>query len=407
MLQKIFTEIRHRHFWRKATYSELSGFYVAELLRAMALNLVTLFIYAFLFVKGYSLIYIALFSVYSQLMMLIFSILSIYCIAYFGANRCLLVSNFIYIPALLLFSMLDQWGEWSIAWGGLFMALSTVLHNTSYNVLFSEIKSAKNCGKEVGYMIIFQKLAGIITPLIGGLLASRFGAEVSMWVATGLFIIAAISLLNAQTVAKKHHYLNFRGFPWRAYLSMFLGQLGRGFNVVTVNFWPFYMMLFVVPTVGAYQLIGGVGSLSAAVMFLVAFLLGRILDQRPKSTSLFFRWGIILKSLLMIGRLFISSLLGVVLSEIGYSVLSLVYTLPYSKARFDAADKSGSRVVMELAMSFVWNLSSVLASIVMLACLIFISDTKQALMTFFTISSVMFLLFATSQFPMFRKARLE
>ena len=81
MLRKFLTEIRYRHFWRKATYSELSGFYVAELLRAMALNLATLFIYAFLFVKGYSLIYIAIFSVYSQLMMLIFSILSVYLIA--------------------------------------------------------------------------------------------------------------------------------------------------------------------------------------------------------------------------------------------------------------------------------------------------------------------------------------
>ena len=407
MLRKFLTEIRYRHFWRKATYSELSGFYVAELLRAMALNLATLFIYAFLFVKGYSLIYIAIFSVYSQLMMLIFSILSVYLIAYFGANRCLLTSNFIYIPALLSFSMLDQWGEWAIAWGGLFMAFSTVLHNTSYNVLFSEIKSSNNCGKELGYMIIFQKLAGIVTPLIGGLLASRFGAEISMWVATGLFIVAAISLLNAQAVAKKHHYLNFHGFPWRAYMSMIIGQFGRGFNVVTVNFWPFYMMLFVVPTIGAYQLIGSVGSLSAAVMFVMAFGLGRLLDRYPHYGVWFFRWGVVLESVIMAVRLFITSMLGVVLSEVGYSVANLVYLMPYSKARFDAADKSGSRVVMELAMIFAWNFSSLVASIVLLACLIYIPDTKQALMTFFTIASAMFLIFATSQFPMFRKARLR
>lgn len=105
----------------------------------------------------------------------------------------------------------------------------------------------------------------------------------------------------------------------------------------------------------------------------------------------------------MIGRLFITNLIGVVLSEVGYSTLALVYTMPYSKARFDAADKSGSRVVMELAMSFVWNLSSVLASIVLLGCLIYIPDTKQALISFFVIASVMFMLFATSQFPIFRK----
>jgi len=106
-------------------------------------------------------------------------------------------------------------------------------------------------------------------------------------------------------------------------------------------------------------------------------------------------------------RLFITSMLGIVLSEVGYSVANLVYLMPYSKARFDAADKSGSRVVMELAMIFAWNFSSLVASIVLLVCLIYIPDTKQALMTFFTIASAMFLIFATSQFPMFRKARLR
>lgn len=403
MFQNIFTEIRHRHFWRKATYSELSGFYVAELLRAVAMNLATVFIYAFLFVKGYSLIYIAIFSVYYQLMMLIFGVLSVYLIAFLGANRCLLISNFIYIPALLSFSMLDQWGELAISLGGLFIAFSTAMYNTSYNVLFSEIKSSKNCAKEVGYVIIFQNIAGIVTPLVGGLLASRFGAEISMWLATALFVVSAISLLKAQAVAKKHHYLNFRGFPWRAYSSAILGQFGRGFSVVTVDFWPLYMMLFVVPGVGAYNLIGGTSSLSAIVACLLAFLLGRTLDRKPQSAVWAFRLGIGLKSIIMMTRVLISSMLGVILSEIGFATTSIMYRMPYAKARFDAADKSGSRVVMELAMSFVWNASAVVASIILLICLVYIPDVKQALSSFFVLAGVIFSLFATSQFPMFRK----
>ena len=102
-------------------------------------------------------------------------------------------------------------------------------------------------------------------------------------------------------------------------------------------------------------------------------------------------------------RVLISSMLGVILSEIGFATTSIMYRMPYAKARFDAADKSGSRVVMELAMSFVWNASAVVASIILLICLVYIPDVKQALSSFFVLAGVIFSLFATSQFPMFRK----
>lgn len=402
MLQKIFTELRYRHFWRKATYSELAGFYVAELLRAMALNLATLFIFSFLFVKGYSLIYVVIFMIYYQLLMLIFSVLAIYGLAYFGANRCLLVSNILYIPALLLFSMLDQWGEITISLGGLILALSTILHNTAYNVLFSEVKSSQNCGKEVGYMVIFQKLAGVIAPLIGGALATWFGAEVTMWVAAGLFVVAALSLINAQAVAKKRHYLNFRGFPWRAYASLIIGQFGRGFEVVGYNIWPFFMFLFVLPAAGAYQVVGGINALNALVMFGLAFGLGRLLDKLPQRVPLFFRLGIMIQALIIASRVLVRSLWGAVISESGGALATLTYTLPYSKARFDAADKSGSRVVMELAMSLVWNLGALVAAIALLACLVFIKDTQTALSSYFLLAAIVFGIFGLSDFPLFR-----
>lgn len=402
MLQKIVLKLRQRHFWRKATFSELSAFYVAELLRAMAMNLATLFIYSFLFIKGYSLVSIAIFSVYFQFLMLIFGVSSVYIVAFVGAKICLLVSNFVYIPALLIFAMFEVWGDTAVMFGGLFLALSTSIHHVSYNVLFSEIKSADNCAKEVGYMIIFHKIAGIITPIIGGLLATRFGAEVSMWIATGLFIVAAISMSRNQVLAKKRHQFRFEGFPWRAYMSVFLGQVGRGFDVVTGNFWPLFMIMFVMPGLGVYSLVGGLSSFNAIITFLIAFFLGKILDDRRQTIALSFKLGVIINSVVMFFRVFISSWLGVAVSEIGVAIGSTTYVLPYSKARYDAADRSGSRMVMELCMNIMWSVGSLIASIILLACLVYIPDIKMAMSYFFWISAVVFATFGLSKFPIFR-----
>lgn len=402
MFQKLIENLRQRHFWRRATFNELSALYMSELLRELAKNLATLFIYAFLFAKGYSLIFLAMFAVFHRLMELIFGVLSLFFIAFFGAKKCLFASNFLYIPSLLSFAMLDQWGEVAVCLGGMLLALTTEMHRTSYNVLFSEVKTNQNSGKEIGYALIFQKLAGVIAPFLGGWLATYFSAEVAMWTAAGLFLVASASFIKVPVSAKKQHQLNFKGFPWRSYRSIFIGQFGRGFDTVAGDFWPIFVALFILTEAGTYEVVGWLKSLDALVMFILVFTLGRILDRNHRLIAPFFRLGSLLTAITISIQVFFRSLIGVIIGKGFYSAATTLYHVPYTKARFDAADQSGSRVVMELIMTIVSNLSAVLATLLLLTCLVYFGDPKSAFMMFFVISGAVNVIFATSNFPIFR-----
>lgn len=402
MFRQIINQLRQRHFWRRATFNELSALYVSELLRAIAKNLAMVFIYTFLFTEGYSLFYLATFAVYHRLMILIFGVLSLFLIAFFGAKKCLAIGSFAYIPSLLMFAMLDQWGELAIAFGGLMIAFTSEIHRTAYNVLFSQVKNSQNSGKEISYMLIFQKIAGVVAPFLGGWLAMQFGAEASMLVASGLFMIAALSFIKVPTQTKQQHQLDFKGFPWCSYRSIFLGQFGRGFDTVSADFWPLFVVMFVVAGVNTYGIVGSLKSFDALIMFILAFVLGRALDKHRGLAVTTFRLGVIINSIGIIIQSFLRSLLGVVISESIYSIGTILYHIPYTKARFDAADQSGSRVVMELMMTIVGNASAVLAALTLVACLRLIPNQITAFSSFFVICGLANLTFAFSNFPIFR-----
>ncbi|MDO4870498.1 MAG: MFS transporter [Candidatus Saccharibacteria bacterium] len=402
MFQLIIDRLRQRHFWRRATFNELSALYVSELMREIAKNLAMVFIYAFLFTKGYSLFYLATFAIYHRLMMLIFGVFSMFLVAFFGAKKCLIVGNFFYVPSLLMFAIFDQWGELAVALGGLLIAFASEIHRTSYNVLFSEVKNAQNSGKEISYMLIFQKIAGIISPFLGGWLASYFGAESSMFFAAILYLIAAISFVKTPAQSKRHHNLNFKTFPWRSYRSIFFGQFGRGFDAVAADFWSLFVAIFILSGAATYGIVGSLKSLDAFVIFMLAFFLGRALDKQHRMTTRSFRLGVVLTSCSFIFQPLLLTLPGAIISEIIYSIGTILYHIPYTKARYDAADQSGSRVLMELMMTIVSGISAVMAGLILLACLRLIPDQRMAFIVFFVICGFANLIFAFSNFPIFR-----
>lgn len=402
MLTKIVNKIRQRHFWRKATFNELAAFYVSEMLRAIALNLATLFIYVFLYNKGYSLISVVLFCLYYHLLYGLFTIFAAGLMAYFGAKKCLFVSNMMYIPTLLSFAAYDQFGEVVVMIGGWFLAFSNSVHSSAYSVLFSEVKNVKNSGKEVSYMMIIQKAMGIVTPVLGGLIASRFGAEFSMWAAALLFTVAAFSLFQSQTTAKKQHALRFRSFPWRTYCRAIIFQFGRGFEVVSNAFWPIYIIMFMTTQERSYEVVGLLSSFSALIIFASAWYLGRLLDRHQQRIGMFFRLGVLIQSLAMALRIVVQSIIGLAAIELLWSLGNVAHMIPYDKARYDAYDRSGSRVVLELALTSSWMLGRIIGTVVLLACLWLISNWQLAFHIYFVLSAVAMASFSLSQYPLFK-----
>lgn len=238
MIQKIIhTILLRRHFWRFATFSEIAELYVARLLRVLALHMVNIFIAIFLFNLGFSLVFICLYLCLHYAVKVPLSFLASLVVARFGPKHSTLYANLLYIPSLIAFTFVaspEHVSSWiALGFVVLFQSTSSVLYDYSHLVNFSKVKSVKHGGKELGYMQVVEKIASMLSPVIGGLIATLFGSVVVMIVAACLFAVAALPLLRTGEPIRTQQKMRWRGFPWRTSWRSIVGYSGAGFDIVT------------------------------------------------------------------------------------------------------------------------------------------------------------------------------
>ncbi len=394
--------IRSKHIWRKATFNEMSALYISRIMRILAINLSSVFIYAFLLKQGQSLEQVIFFLIVTLFFQSLFIPLAAVLVARYGAKKSLLIGNLLYIPVLVVFSFVDFNNHLISLLIAIVQGLAVAVYLLAYNIIFSEVKNSRNSGSEIGFMMIFEKLSTVIAPVIGGVLIIYFGPKVTMLSSSFLLTLATVPLFKTQGLAKKQHYFKIRGFPWAAYRANFLGQFGRGFVITANIIWPLYLILFIATNENSYSAISWVTSLQALISFLAALAIGKFLDRNGVDQGSFFKWSIVVYSAIILLRIFINQTEGVALFSILFGVSSMAYYIPFLKAQFDSADKSGSRVVYEMALQFSFVFFSFFSVIVFLI-LIKTVELQLAFKIFFALTAVLFWFsFSRSDFSMFR-----
>src|SRR5690606_35301784 len=114
--------------------------------------------------------------------------------ATFGPKHGILLSNLLYIPALVVFSFVPRWGIPALIAVVAIQGVSATLYSVSHLIDFSKVKSLDHAGKEIAFMNIVEKIATGLSPLLGGLLALLAGPQVTIWVAAALFGLASLPL---------------------------------------------------------------------------------------------------------------------------------------------------------------------------------------------------------------------
>ena len=179
MIQQIIHRLLlRRHFWRYASFSEVAELYASRTLRLFALRIVTTFTSVYLFLEGYSLIFLAFFWAAFYLVKVVFSYPSARIIAHFGPKHATLYSNIISAVGMVFLPFTAEYGLYALVPWLVLQALSGTLNDLSYLVDFSKVKNIEHAGKEIGYMNIFEKVASGLSPVIGGFLAFWFGPEI-------------------------------------------------------------------------------------------------------------------------------------------------------------------------------------------------------------------------------------
>ena len=405
MIENILDRLfMRRHFWRHASFSEVAELYASRTLRMTALYLVGGFLSIFLYKNGYGITSIALFWLTLNLFRVVISLPLAKLVSIIGPKRSTFISNISYIPAMVGFALLPTYGIWMLAPIIFFEAISISLYSIAYNVGFSKVKSPSNGGKELAFMHIMEKLACGLSPVVGGFLALWFGPEVVLVISGALFLAAAVPLFRTGEKVKLRKPLNVRALPWKLIRGHIVPHAIFSFQAYIIGtVWALYVAVVIIGVGTGDEVYAVVGVLSSVVLFvslIAAIIYGRLVDNKKGKELM--QFSIVFLSISHLFRGITSSVVGVATLNAGTEAANTGASIPYVRALFDNADRSGNRIAYFGITEMVNGLGSTFASALLLVLGLAMGEA-DALRSMFIIASGLTLLMLTARFPMYKK----
>ena len=404
MIQKIIHNIfERRHFWRDATFSEIAELYSSRLLRIVAQNIAGAFASVYLYNHGMSVANIALMWVVFYALKAVLAYPVGILVAWIGPKHATLVSTAFAVPSMISISLVPIYGFGAIVLWGIFTAFSSMIYNFSYILDFSKIRNVDHGGKEIGFMNIVEKVAGGISPLVGGFIALVAGPEAAMVVSAGLYFLSAAPLFHTREPVLTRQRLLLRGFPWRLTVRSLRGEFASGFDSFTVvTAWVLFVAINVigVGTNNTYAVIGILNSVSLVVALATSYIFGKMIDGKHGLTLL--KSGVFIQSLVHFLRPFVPSPLGAAFINAGSEVGTTGQNMAFMKGMFDVADRSEHRVAYVMFVEMASNVGACFAALILYFLVTFFGG-ESAIGWEFIVAGFVVMLIAASRFPLYRK----
>ncbi len=363
MIQKIIHRLlRHRHFWRHASFDELSQIYISSFFRTIAISLVAIFIPLFLYDLGYSLaaiftFYIAYFSARTLL-----HVPAGLVIAKIGPKHTILCSFVVQLISSVAFLTLPEYG-WPIWFVAALWAVASSLFFSAYHVDFSKVKHSEHGGKEMGFANIVQRIGGAIGPLFGGAVATIFGPQYIFLAMTLLLVVGLIPLFSSPEPVKTRQKIRFRNLKLSQIKRDLISYTGLTMtHQLSVTLWPLYLGLFALGA-NAYLELGTISSIGFVVSIFTAYAIGKTVDKKRGRELL--HLSAITDIFIQLVKPFVNSLPFAFVVNTGGETTGAAMRITYQKGMYDAADDlPGNRIVyisiMETVGAFVKCVSWIL-----------------------------------------------
>jgi len=395
--------LQRRHFWRYATFSEVAELYASRTMRLFALRMVAVFTSIYMYQEGYSLVFITFFFAAFFFYKTLFAWPAALIIAQIGPKHGTFASNILAAISMIFLPFVPEYGIFALLAWSLFQASSTCLYDLCYLVDFSKVKNIEHAGKEIAYMNILEKVATGIGPVIGGVIASLFGPQLVMIIASVLFVLAAIPLFKTGEPTRTHQKLDFRSFPLRTTWRSLVAETAVGIDgYATGTAWTLFMMVIIFAGDGheIYAKVGILASVALVSALLASYTFGRLIDHRRGGELL--KIAVILNALTHAFRPFVGSLPGAVASNIANEAATTGYSMAFTRGMFDTADITGHRVVYLFLMELVVNLGASLAALILGFMLLMFGD-EPGLKSYFFVVAIAVLVIGMPRFALYRK----
>lgn len=402
----IYRILEKRHFWRQASFGEIADLYAAQVLRTAAVYLVSGFSSVYLYKQGYSLVFIMTFwAIYFGAKTIISPFAGLL-VARLGTTASTMLSNIMHIPAIIALSLIPEIQITGLIIYGICLSLSVTLHEICYYTDFSRVKSVRNCGKEIGFMNILEKVVITASPVIGGLIALKFNVEVTMWLASFTLMFAGVPLIRQKNKPDKRHRVSWQSFPWKLALPSIIAELPMGFDAIASStVWGLFIAIILLPLAGngIYVAIGSLSSVTLVVAIITSSIFGKLIDNAKG--GLLMRVGIGINVVVHLIRMFVSTVAGAIGINVVNEVASAALGMSFMRGIFDIADTSGYRIVYIILLNAVKNLGSSISCLVMVGCVLLMGDGRASFQFFYGITAMVCAAVIFCKFKIYRQPR--
>lgn len=380
----IISVLKRHHHWREIGYDELSELYIGMMFRSFALSIIGVFIPLYLLELGYPVVSILTLFAWHYTFRIIIDYLTGRTVVTIGPKHTILVSYFFQILMLAMFLTLPQF-KWPFPFLGLVWGIANSLFWLAYHVDFSKIKHVEHGGKEVGIANIVMRAGYAVGPVVGGVLATIFGAQYTFLIAALVLFIGLIPLLSTAEPVKTHRRLDFGGINFRdlkmnivVFTSMCIDDMANAF------YWPLFLSLFVLGGL-AYAELGAISTVSMLVSITAARLIGQMTDKH-RGRALY-QAGILSVAATYLGRPLATGVRYALGLSVVYEVVSVGYNLPFYKGLYDEADRYGEHRIEFITI--LEMIGSVIRAVIAwtLVLLLAILDTYIAISLMFVLAA--------------------
>ncbi len=323
-------------------------------------------------------------------------------IARYGPKHVMRISFPLHIISFIIFAMAAThfWPIWLMA---VVFRIACSCYFLPHHVAFSKVKTNKHGGKQLGVLNIFEKIAGIIGPLLGGIIATIFGAQTIMLVSSGVFMLAIIPLMLSQEPIKTKQRFSYRELHIKKIRRhLLVNAFYNTENGLKIWLWPLYIGIFIFTT-NPYLNLGIVSTLGTIIAIFGAISVGRLVDSKRGYDLL--KISAILNAATHICRLLVTSFGSIVILNLVNEPTTVSYQMAFMKGYYDTVDENdGSRIayivlgeiVMDVLRGSVWL-------VLAFAALAFPNDLRMVITSGFVIAAIFSLIVLLQQFPVLAK----
>lgn len=336
----MFTNYYHHHIEKVFHLkSRLGRLYWHLIIQAFAVSLVSVFIPIYLLIIGFSLTKVFIFLLIEWTVFGLLAPLYGKIIHTIGLREVIFIRTPLFAAALLLLSFLRDnpflQGFYYII--PVLIGFAGALYTLSITSLFARYVGKEHQGEKTGKFIAFPKMASMLGPVAGGIIAARFGFPI-LFLLTIIILLASVvplSFVKKNIDHPRFHFSVFRRLTLNLKEFFFLGAYGiKGF------------VLFIILPIALYLNLRNVLSLGVLISALsltgalFTIYVGRFADAHGikkvikfgaiVTTILFIAFGYLLQSDLFFYLSFVSG------------VVSVLVNVPYESHLYDRARRGRS-----------------------------------------------------------------